>query len=51
MNFEQENILVKNFITEALIKLLKNKTLDKITITEITNKAGVGRASFYRNFK
>lgn len=44
------NILVKDSITDALLTLLKNKTLDKITITEITNKAGVGRVSFYRNF-
>lgn len=44
------NILVKDSITEALLTLLKNKTIDKISITEITNKAGVGRVSFYRNF-
>lgn len=44
------NVLVKDSITDALLTLLKNKTLDKISITEITNKAGVGRVSFYRNF-
>lgn len=41
---------MKDAITEALLQLLKNKPLDKISITEITNKAGVGRVSFYRNF-
>ncbi len=44
-------MLVKDSITEALLQLLKNKTLDKISIIEITNKAGVGRVSFYRNFE
>lgn len=44
-------MLVKDSITEALLQLLKIKTLDKISITEITNKAGVGRVSFYRNFE
>lgn len=51
MDNEKVNILVRNSITEALLQLLKNKTLDKISITELTNKAGVGRISFYRNFK
>jgi len=50
MNNEKINILVKDSITQALLKLLKTKNLDNITITEITNKAGVGRVSFYRNF-
>lgn len=51
MNKEKLNILVKDSITQALLKLLQTKMLDKISITEITNKAGVGRVSFYRNFE
>ena len=51
MDNEKMNILVKDSITDALLKLLNTKTLDKISITEITNKAGVGRVSFYRNFE
>jgi len=51
MDNEKVNILVKDSITEALLKLLKSKKLDKISITEITLKAGVGRVSFYRNFE
>lgn len=51
MEQEKINILVKDFITDALIELLKKKTLDKISITEIVTKAGVGRVSFYRNFE
>lgn len=50
MDNEKVNILVKDSITDALLTLLKKKTLDKISITEIVNKAGVGRVSFYRNF-
>lgn len=38
-------------IETALIKLMENKPIDKITISEICDKAGVARASFYRNFE
>ena len=37
-------------ITDALFELLKSKELSQITITELIRKAGVCRASFYRNF-
>lgn len=37
-------------ITDALFELLKTKALSKITVTELIRKAGVCRASFYRNF-
>lgn len=37
-------------ITDALFELLKTKELPKITVTELIKKAGVCRASFYRNF-
>ena len=35
---------------EALYKLLKNTDYDKIKISEIITKAGISRATFYRNF-
>lgn len=41
---------VDKYIIEALFILMKNKEYNKISITEITGKAGVGRVSFYRNF-
>lgn len=44
------NKVVKESITNSLLTLMKERTLDKITIVEITSKAGVGRVSFYRNF-
>ena len=37
-------------ITDALFELLKTRELPKITVTELIKKAGVCRASFYRNF-
>lgn len=41
---------VKEYITDSLLSLIKNSTLEKITITDIIKKAGVSRISFYRNF-
>lgn len=41
---------VETYITESLFKLMGEKKYIDITNTEITNRAGVGRASFYRNF-
>ena len=37
-------------ITDALFELLKTRELPKISVTELIKKAGVCRASFYRNF-
>ena len=37
-------------ITDAMFELLKSKELPQITVTELIKKAGVCRASFYRNF-
>jgi AcrR family transcriptional regulator len=36
---------------EALYKLLEIKEYEKIKISEIITKAGISRATFYRNFK
>lgn len=44
------NILVRQSICEALFRLLQDKAFEAIRITEITQLAGVGRVSFYRNF-
>lgn len=41
---------VANKITEVLLDLLKKNDLNKISISALCDKAGVGRASFYRNF-
>lgn len=41
----------KQWIAEAMIQLLRNKNYHDITILEITNKAKLGRRTFYRHFK
>jgi AcrR family transcriptional regulator len=40
----------KQWIFEAMLLLLEKKPYDQIGISEITEKAGVARTSFYRNF-
>ena len=51
MNNEQKNTYVKRQITTALLELLKEKSISDISITELTQKAQIGRVSFYRNFQ
>jgi len=51
MSNEGRNTYVIEHITEALIKLLKDKPIGDITISELCDLAGIGRASFYRNFE
>ncbi len=50
-----EGIIVPNttkYALEAsLKKLLMNKTLDKITINDLTADCGISRMSFYYHFK
>jgi AcrR family transcriptional regulator len=40
----------KQWIFEAMLLLMDKKPYDQIGISEITEKAGVARTSFYRNF-
>lgn len=51
MNNVQKNSYVKKQITATLIDLLKKKSLSEISISELTDKAGIGRVSFYRNYQ
>ena len=37
-------------MVQALIQLLKTKSLSNITITELTERAGVSRMTYYRNY-
>ena len=41
---------LKECMGDALIKLMKEKPLSKITAQEITDFAGVGRSTWFRNF-
>lgn len=50
MSNEGRKAYVTNHLTEALLSLLAKKPLDDISISELVDAAGVGRASFYRNY-
>lgn len=41
----------KEWITIALLELLKTKQLSKLNISEVVKKAGVSRMAFYRNYE
>ncbi len=51
MSNEGRNTYVINHITDALIELMEKKPFHDISISELCGLAGVGRASFYRNFE
>lgn len=44
------NILTKECIVTALLRLMENQDYDSISITDITNLAGVSRMAYYRNY-
>lgn len=39
------------YIVQALFKLMNEYEYEKISVTDVAEKAGVGRATFYRYFK
>lgn len=47
----ETNILTKECIVTALLRLMEVKSYQSITITDITNLAGVSRMAYYRNYK
>lgn len=50
MSNEGRNAYVVRHITESLLALLEKKSMGEISVSELCGNAGVGRASFYRNF-
>ena len=46
----ETNILTKECIVTALLRLMDVKSYSSITITDITNLAGVSRMAYYRNY-
>lgn len=46
----EANIRVKKRITDAMFDLMHEKSFSDITITELIKRAGVARASYYRNY-
>lgn len=51
MSNEGRNAYVIEHLTNALLELLKDKPINDISISELVDKACVGRASFYRNYE
>ncbi len=50
MENKQKLSYVQEKITASLIELLKKNDIDDLSVSDIVKHAGVGRASFYRNF-
>lgn len=48
---DKRSIQSSEWIYEALKELIKDKNYSKITVTDIVNKANLGRTTFYRNFE
>ena len=42
--------LLKECMADALLRAMKRKPFEKITVTEITEAAGVNRSTWFRNF-
>lgn len=51
MSNEGRNTYVVEHLKSALLELLSEKPMNDISISELVDKAGVGRASFYRNYE
>ena len=51
MSNEGRNSYAITNITNAFLELLSEKQIEDISISELTDKAGVGRATFYRNYE
>ncbi len=47
----QRVAVTKRMLKEGLMRLLAEKTLDKITITELCEEAGINRTTFYRYYE
>ena len=46
----QRIALTKKLLQEGLLRLLENKTLDKISVTELCKESGINRATFYNHY-
>ena len=50
MNNQEKNTYVREHLLKALLKRMEQTGLSGISVSELAQRAGVGRASFYRNF-
>ena len=51
MNNAEKNSYVKEHITNALLEMIKKQPFVQIAVRDLCIEAGVGRASFYRNYE
>ena len=51
MNNQEKNTYVRQHILSALLERMKTQDFANISIQAVVDAAGVGRASFYRNFE
>ncbi len=51
MESNQRVMITKRMLKEGLMRLLKEKSLDKISITELCREAGINRTTFYRHYE
>lgn len=51
MNNQEKNTYVRSQILNTLLKMMKENDIDSISISHLVHQAGVGRASFYRNYQ
>ncbi|HAB62159.1 MAG TPA: TetR/AcrR family transcriptional regulator, partial [Lachnospiraceae bacterium] len=49
-NLTNRNQHVRLCIARSLLKLMEDKSFEKITITEIVNNANVSRMTFYKYY-
>ncbi|MDF7626768.1 TetR/AcrR family transcriptional regulator [Lactobacillaceae bacterium L1_55_11] len=47
---QEINLLTKQWITDALFDLLNDHPLDKISVSQVSQKAGISRTVFYNHF-
>jgi AcrR family transcriptional regulator len=50
MSNAESKALTRSCVRKAMAALMQTKDYDKITVTEIIEKAGISRAGFYRNY-
>jgi AcrR family transcriptional regulator len=50
MNNQEKNAYVRTMLVKTLVEMLKEKKLEEIPVRTLCERAGVARASFYRNY-
>jgi len=51
---ERENqriAITKRLLKESMLKILEEKSIDNVSVTELCREAGINRATFYRHYE